>query len=114
MTLQDEAVGLLQQLLRLNTVNPPGNETIAAELLREYLEANGVEVDHQVLLDDAILPRSTFLGAFRADHWSIALPFEDSRDPWMAPLSIHNHFPRRALLAAILETLDRDLTGGQE
>ncbi len=70
--------------------------------------------DGQVLLDDAILPRSTFLGAFRADHWSIALPFEDSRDPWMAPLSIHNHFPRRALLAAILETLDRDLTGGQE
>ena len=37
MSLQDEAVGLLQQLLRLNTVNPPGNETIAAELLRDYL-----------------------------------------------------------------------------
>ena len=33
-SLQDEAVGLLQQLLRLNTVNPPGNETLAAELLR--------------------------------------------------------------------------------
>ena len=30
MSLQEEAVGLLQQLLRLNTVNPPGNETIAA------------------------------------------------------------------------------------
>ena len=45
MSLQDEAVGLLQQLLRLNTVNPPGNETIAAELLRDYLEANGVEVE---------------------------------------------------------------------
>ena len=44
-SLQDEAVGLLQQLLRLNTVNPPGNETIAAELLRDYLEANGVEVE---------------------------------------------------------------------
>ena len=28
--LRDEAVGLLQQLLRLNTVNPPGNETLAA------------------------------------------------------------------------------------
>ena len=43
--LQEEAVGLLQQLLRLNTVNPPGNETLAAELLRDYLEANGVEVE---------------------------------------------------------------------
>ena len=45
MSLQDEAVGLLRALLRLNTVNPPGNETIAAELLRDYLEANGVEVE---------------------------------------------------------------------
>jgi acetylornithine deacetylase/succinyl-diaminopimelate desuccinylase-like protein len=43
MTLRDEAVGLLQELIRLNTVNPPGNETRAAELLRDYLEPSGVE-----------------------------------------------------------------------
>ena len=42
MTLRDEAVGLLRRLLRLDTSNPPGNETAAAELLRAYLEANGV------------------------------------------------------------------------
>ena len=42
MTLRDEATELLQRLIRLDTVNPPGNETAAAELLREYLEANGV------------------------------------------------------------------------
>jgi acetylornithine deacetylase/succinyl-diaminopimelate desuccinylase-like protein len=42
MSVRDEAVGLLQELLRLNTVNPPGNETIAAELLRSYLEDSGV------------------------------------------------------------------------
>jgi acetylornithine deacetylase/succinyl-diaminopimelate desuccinylase-like protein len=41
-SLRDEVVGLLQELLRLNTVNPPGNETVAAELLRAYLEASGV------------------------------------------------------------------------
>ena len=41
-SLRDEAVGLLQELLRLNTVNPPGNETTAAELLRSYLEDSGV------------------------------------------------------------------------
>lgn len=41
-TLRDEAVGLLRELLRLNTANPPGNETIAAELLRAYLEDSGV------------------------------------------------------------------------
>ena len=41
-TLRAEAVELLQELLRLNTVNPPGNETVAAELLRAYLEDSGV------------------------------------------------------------------------
>jgi acetylornithine deacetylase/succinyl-diaminopimelate desuccinylase-like protein len=40
--LRVEAVRLLQELLRLDTVNPPGNETPAAELLRAYLEENGV------------------------------------------------------------------------
>jgi acetylornithine deacetylase/succinyl-diaminopimelate desuccinylase-like protein len=37
-----EAVRLLQELIRVDTVNPPGNETAAAELLRAYLEENGV------------------------------------------------------------------------
>jgi acetylornithine deacetylase/succinyl-diaminopimelate desuccinylase-like protein len=38
-----EVAELLQRLIRLDTTNPPGNETIAAELLRDYLEAAGVE-----------------------------------------------------------------------
>ena len=42
-TLRDEATGLLQELIRLDTVNPPGNETQAAELLRDYLGDNGIE-----------------------------------------------------------------------
>jgi acetylornithine deacetylase/succinyl-diaminopimelate desuccinylase-like protein len=40
--LREEVTELLQRLIRLDTVNPPGNETRAAELLREYLEGNGV------------------------------------------------------------------------
>ena len=44
-TLRDEVVELLQALLRLDTVNPPGNETSAAELLRDYLEPHGVECE---------------------------------------------------------------------
>jgi len=40
--LRDETVDLLSRLIRLDTTNPPGNETLAAELLRDYLEANGV------------------------------------------------------------------------
>ena len=41
-SLRDEATDLLRRLVRINTVNPPGNETVAAELLRDYLEAAGL------------------------------------------------------------------------
>jgi acetylornithine deacetylase/succinyl-diaminopimelate desuccinylase-like protein len=44
-TIREEVVGLLRDLLRLNTVNPPGNETAAAELLRAYLEGSGVSCE---------------------------------------------------------------------
>ena len=45
MALRDEVTGLLQSLLRLDTVNPPGNETQAAELLRDYLAESGVDAE---------------------------------------------------------------------
>jgi acetylornithine deacetylase/succinyl-diaminopimelate desuccinylase-like protein len=41
-SLREETAGLLQDLIRMDTVNPPGNETAAAEHLRTYLESNGV------------------------------------------------------------------------
>jgi acetylornithine deacetylase/succinyl-diaminopimelate desuccinylase-like protein len=41
-TLREEVTDLLQRLIRVDTTNPPGNETAAAELLRNYLEANDV------------------------------------------------------------------------
>src|SRR5262245_3840483 len=41
-TLRDEVTELLQELIRLDTTNPPGNETQAAELLRDYLGDHGV------------------------------------------------------------------------
>ena len=89
MTLQDEAVELLQRLLRLNTVNPPGNETVAAELLRDYLEANGVEVE----LYGRVPERMNLVARLRGgdgpslcflSHTDtvVADPGEWSRDPW--------------------------------
>jgi acetylornithine deacetylase/succinyl-diaminopimelate desuccinylase-like protein len=44
-SLRGEVSDLLSRLIRIDTTNPPGNETAAAELLREYLEANGVECE---------------------------------------------------------------------
>ena len=44
-SLRGEVSDLLSRLIRIDTTNPPGNETAAAELLREYLEASGVECE---------------------------------------------------------------------
>jgi len=44
-TMREEATDLLQRLIRLDTVNPPGNETVAAELLRDYLAESGIEAE---------------------------------------------------------------------
>ena len=40
-----EVVELLRRLIQTDTVNPPGNETRAAELLREYLGDSGVRCE---------------------------------------------------------------------
>ena len=44
-SLRDEAADLLGELIRLDTVNPPGNESRAADLLRTYLQDAGVECE---------------------------------------------------------------------
>ena len=41
-SLRDELATLLSELNRLDSVNPPGNETRAAGHLRGYIESNGV------------------------------------------------------------------------
>ncbi len=45
MALAHDATDLLQRLIRLNTVNPPGNERVAQEMLRSELEAAGFECE---------------------------------------------------------------------
>jgi acetylornithine deacetylase/succinyl-diaminopimelate desuccinylase-like protein len=103
-SLRDEAVGLLQQLLRLNTVNPPGNETIAAELLRDYLEANDVEVELYARTPE----RANLVARLKGgdgpslcflSHTDtvVADPDEWSRDPWSGDLADDHVWGRGAL-----------------
>jgi acetylornithine deacetylase/succinyl-diaminopimelate desuccinylase-like protein len=44
-SLRQEVTEVLQGLIRIDTTNPPGNETAAAEFLRDYLEASGVDCE---------------------------------------------------------------------
>ena len=42
-TLEDEAVGWLQNYIQIDTINPPGNEYRAVDFLAEIFEAEGIE-----------------------------------------------------------------------
>lgn len=43
--LQDEAVAWLQDYIRINTINPPGNETAGAEFFADIFDAEGIEYE---------------------------------------------------------------------
>ena len=43
--LHEEAISLTRDLVRVDSSNPPGNETPAALVLKRYLEANGLECE---------------------------------------------------------------------
>ena len=83
-------VELLRELIRAETVNPPGNETRAAEVLRAYLEDAGVEVE----LIAKVPERANLVARIRGNgsgptlallsHTDTVLadPAEWQRDPW--------------------------------
>jgi acetylornithine deacetylase/succinyl-diaminopimelate desuccinylase-like protein len=83
-------VELLRELIRTDTVNPPGNETRAVEVLRAYLEDAGVEVE----LHAKVPERANLVGRIRGTGTGPSLAFlshtdtvladasEWQRDPW--------------------------------
>ena len=93
MSRRDEVTALLQALLRLDTVNPPGNETRAAELIRDYLTQNGIECElyaresHRANLVARIKGGDGPALAFLAHTDTVlADPAEWERDPWSGDL----------------------------
>jgi acetylornithine deacetylase/succinyl-diaminopimelate desuccinylase-like protein len=100
-----EVVELLQRLIRVDTRNPPGNETAAAELLREYLERAGVECE----LYAKVPERANLVARIRGtgDGPSLALlshtdvvladASEWERDPWGGELLGEEVWGRGAL-----------------
>jgi acetylornithine deacetylase/succinyl-diaminopimelate desuccinylase-like protein len=104
-SLRQEATGLLQELIRLDTVNPPGNETPAAELLRRYLEQSGVQCELYAKVPERANLVARIPG--RGDGPSLALlshtdtvladPAEWQLDPWSGELRDEEIWGRGAL-----------------
>jgi acetylornithine deacetylase/succinyl-diaminopimelate desuccinylase-like protein len=94
MSLRDEVAELLQELIRLDTVNPPGNESRAADLLREYLGDNGVATETYAKVPERanLVARIPGLGSgprlLLLSHTDTVLadPDEWSVDPWSGEL----------------------------
>ena len=104
MTLREEAAGLLQELIRLDTVNPPGNETRAAELLREYLGDNGVACELYAKVPEranlvARIPGRGGPSLMLLSHTDTVLadPGEWQVDPWSGELRNDEVWGRGAL-----------------
>src|SRR5688572_29844465 len=104
-TLREEVVELLQALIRLDTVNPPGNETRAAELLRDYLEDSGVACELYAKVPDRanLIARIPGTGGgprlVLLSHTDtvVADPTEWSVDPWSGELREDQVWGRGAL-----------------
>jgi acetylornithine deacetylase/succinyl-diaminopimelate desuccinylase-like protein len=104
-TQREEVTSLLQDLIRLNTVNPPGNETVAAELLRDYLEPFGVEcelyarVPERANLVARIRGRGDGPRLLLLSHTDTVLadPAEWTVDPWSGELRDGQIWGRGAL-----------------
>ena len=67
--------------------------------------------DSQLAYEDAIVPGSTILGTARADHLAVALPFEKASDASIRSFADQGHYPRAALLEALLRFVVSDLEG---
>jgi len=104
-SLRQETVDLLQRLIRVDTVNPPGNETAAAELLREYLDASGLECELYARVPEranlvARLPGTgdgPRLALLSHTDTVLADPAEWQRDPWSGDLVEDHVWGRGAL-----------------
>ena len=74
----------------------------------QIMSAYSDKVDGQLTVEDATVPGSTRLGAALADHFAVAVPFETS-DESIGAGADKNHYPRSALLEAMVRFVVRDL-----
>jgi acetylornithine deacetylase/succinyl-diaminopimelate desuccinylase-like protein len=87
--LQQETTELLQQLVRFNTVNPPGNERPAIEHLEQYLQRAGFRTELLATTES----RPNLIADLDGDEDGPALCFLGHVDTVLADASDWSHDP---------------------
>lgn len=86
------------------------DKTTTSKMLQQAWQLLSVfdpEQDAQLTKRDAIVPGATYLGAARADHLAVALPFDKSEDKAVRAVMDKGRYPRAALLEALVRFVDR-------
>ena len=65
--------------------------------------------DSQLVFYDQVIPGSTLLGFFNADHWAMSVPIARHHRVSQALFADKNAFPREIALEAILRYIEEDL-----
>ena len=68
--------------------------------------------DSQLVFYDQVIPSSTILGFFNADHWAMSVPIARQHEVSQAIFADQNDFPREIALEAILRFIEEDLESG--
>jgi len=79
----------------------------------QLLSVFDTQEDSQLAKSDAIVPGAIYLGAAKADHLAVALPFEESGQADILTVLDHNHYPRVALLEALVRYAIQDIEKAQ-
>ena len=79
---------------------------------RQLGELKDARNDSQVVFYDQVIPSSTILGFFNADHWAMSVPIARQHEVSQAIFADQNDFPREIALEAILRFIEEDLESG--
>ena len=95
-----------------SVVSFPDPENISNGLQRFHRQLGALKDarnDSQVVFYDQVIPGSTILGFFNADHWAMSVPIARQHEVSQAIFADENDFPREIALEAILRFIEEDL-----
>ena len=98
-----------------SVVSFPDPENISNGLQRSHKKLAALQDgrnDSQLVFYDQVIPGSTILGFFNADHWAMSVPIARQHEVSQAIFADQNDFPREIALEAILRFIEEDLESG--